>query len=78
MFLSMKLSRLLFVIFLSFGVISCQTTSQTSSTPKDFRKGPDGGVDLIWTENTTLSNEDLYRSLRAYNKILLDPIILSL
>ena len=71
-------SRILPIVFMSFLLAACQTTSQTSNIPKDFRDGPEGGVDLIWTEDTQLSNDDLYRSLKPYDKILLDPVLLSL
>ena len=78
MFTSFKALRLISLIILSLSIFACQTTSQTSSVPKDFRKGPEGGVDLIWTPDSVLSNDELYGSLKPYNKILLDPIILSL
>ncbi len=46
----------------------------TFKTYEDFREGPKGGVDLVWSQKRILSERALKRKLRKYDSIIYDPI----
>jgi hypothetical protein len=59
----------------------CTTTSGPSDflTSYDgFKAGPKGGVDRFWTPPGVKTEADFKTSIRGYNKVLIDPIWLSM
>lgn len=60
----------------------CMTTQKTHSyfgaQQNQFRAGPKGGVDRIWTPNDIQNRADLNAILSKYNSVMIDPILVSL
>ncbi|NKB19263.1 MAG: DUF3313 family protein [Alphaproteobacteria bacterium] len=60
---------------------ACATNTEPSGflTSYDgFKAGPKGGVDRYWTPPNVKSEADFKASIRKYNKLLIDPIWLSM
>jgi len=72
-----RTARLICILALS----ACTTTTGPSGflTSYDgFKPGPAGGVDRFWTPPGVKTEVDFKASIRGYNKVLIDPIWLSM
>ncbi len=68
-----------FVLLLSgCGVIQDYRQSQMFSTFDDFRPGPEGGSDLIWSKPGIKSIKDLNEILQQYDRVIVDQVWLVL
>ncbi|WWE60211.1 DUF3313 domain-containing protein [Parasalinivibrio latis] len=48
--------------------------AQTFKTYDDFRPGPDGGVDLVWSQRRLRSAEDVQQKLNQYDSVVFDQV----
>ncbi|GGI92947.1 lipoprotein [Shewanella hanedai] len=78
----MKLYRIAVCVMLLMlsgcGVIQDYRQSQMFSTFDDFRPGPDGGSDLIWSKRGIKSISDLNGILKEYDSVIVDQVWLVL
>jgi hypothetical protein len=61
-------------------ITACQTTAKPSgflTSYKDFRAGPEGGVERIWSHPDIRSEKSFKDKLSPYSAVILDPIWVS-